>query len=173
MVSMDKRVCAGAVLVAALGLSGCTSLTMGDQYVFPRADEPSATVRVLDDGVTDLKIMNLNPAGCYAGYTPLPAKDGFVQAQVAVGKPLIVDYRREVFGGACRMFFAVTPEAGATYTLKTGSWTQPKTGILPIFTSDQTYCGLGAIKTLGEQQSIEPIEKMRIDTGITCHKFVK
>ncbi len=157
----------------AVALSGCTSLFQGKQYVFPRPDEPSATVRLKYEHGTSLHAMTFNDSGCYAGFTPLPYTDGFIEAPVAVGKELILTYRWEVAGRGCQIPFSFTPQKGATYTLKPGFWSEPKTGILPIFTYDQGYCGLGVVKKIGTQESIEPIQQLRIDQGFACLRFVK
>lgn len=117
--------------------------------------------------------MTFNEAGCYAGFTPLRYTDGFIEARVAVGKELVLTYRRVVAGSMCQIPFSFTPQEGATYTLKSGSWSESKTGILPIFTSNQYYCGLGVVKKVGTQESVEPIQQLRIKTGFACLRFVK
>lgn len=161
-----------ALLAGALLLSGCTSLTQGKQYVFPRADEPSATVRLKYENGTVLHAMTFNDSECYAGFTPLPYTDGFIEAKVAAGKELILTYRREIGGSVCQMPFSFIPQEGATYTLKSGFWSEAKAGLIPIFTTDQYYCGLGVIKKAGAQESVEPIQQLRIKTGFACLKFV-
>lgn len=110
---------------------------------------------------------------CYAGFTPLPYEDGFIQSPVAVGKELVLMYRNVGGGSMCQIPFAFTPEAGATYTLRTGSWSQPKTGILPMFTYDQNYCGVGVVKKVGTVESVEPVKQLRMKTGFPCLRFLE
>lgn len=163
-----------ALLAGAVALSGCTSLLQGKQYVFPRPDEPSATVRLKYERGTKLDAMTFNEKGCYAGFTTLPySADGFIESPMAAGKELVLTYWNEVGGRQCQIPFSFTPQAGATYTLKTGFWSQTKPGVLPIFTNDQYYCGIGVVKKVGDQESIEPIQQLRIKTGFACLRFVK
>ncbi|MDR7054301.1 hypothetical protein J2W70_001651 [Pseudomonas koreensis] len=161
------------LLAGALALSGCTSLFQGKQYQFPRQDEPSATVRLKYESGTNLDAMTFNESGCYAGFTPLPYSEGFIQSPVAVDKELVLTYRQTVGGKFCQIPFSFTPQAGASYTLKSGYWTEPKAGLLPIFTFNQQYCGLGVVKKIGSQESIEPIKQLRIKTAFACLRFVE
>ncbi|MBU6956920.1 hypothetical protein KRR23_04070 [Pseudomonas sp. CVAP len=169
----NHKFCWCALLAGAMALSGCTSLFQGKQYVFPHPDEPSATVRLKYERGTTLDAMTFNEKGCYAGFTPLSYTGDFIESPVAVGKELVLTYRKVVGGGQCQIPFSFTPQDGATYTLKTGFWSETKTGILPIFTSDQYYCGIGLVKKVGDQESIEPIQQLHIETGFACLTFVK
>lgn len=169
----DKFGCISAMLVGAMMLSGCSSLLQGKQYEFPQANEPSATLRTHYIRGTDLHLMNFNDKGCYAGYTPLPYVNGSIGSPVGVNKKLVVTYRLESAGKVCQIPFSFTPEAGATYTVTTGSWSETKTGIVPFFTAEQQYCGIALTKRADGAEQVEPIEKLRIDTGVICHKFVK
>lgn len=162
-----------ALLAASVLLSGCTSLLQGKQYAFPLPDEPSAIVRLESGQGSRLDAMTFNDSGCYAGYTSLSANDGFIQAPVAAGKELILTYWQVVGSSACKIPFSFTPQAGATYTLKSGFWSEPKAGILPIFNRDQYYCGLGVVKKVGNQESVEPVKPLEIKTGFACLRFVE
>lgn len=173
MCGNDRFVGYSLLAAAAMALSGCTSLFQGKPYLFPRPDEPSATVRLEYERGTTLDAVTFNESGCYAGFTPLTYTDNFIQARVAVGKELVLTYERVIGGAMCRIPFSFTPEEGATYTLKSGFWGESKTGILPIFTRDQYYCGIGVVKKIGTQESVEPIQQLRIKTGFACLRFVK
>ncbi|MGA8133892.1 MULTISPECIES: hypothetical protein [Pseudomonas] len=162
-----------ALLAGTVALSGCTSLLQGQQYLFPRPDEPSATVRLAYEHGTTLDAMTFNESGCYAGFTPLPNTDGLIEAPVAVGKELVLTYRRVLADSVCQIPFSFTPQEGATYILKSGFWSESRTGILPIFTRDQHYCGLGVIKKIGTQESVEPVQQLHIKTGFACLRFVR
>lgn len=173
MDGMNRFGWAIAMLAATIMLSGCSSFMQGDQYVFPLADEPSATLRTEYKAGTDLHLMNLNDKGCYAGYTPLPYVNGVIESPVAVEKKLVVTYRRESVGKVCQIIFSFIPEKSATYTLTAGSWSETKNGIVPWLTDEQQFCGVAMVKEIGGAETIEPVQKLRIDAGITCHKFVK
>ena len=162
-----------ALLAGAVVLSGCTSMLQGKQYVFPRPDEPSATVRLKYERGTTLDAMTFNEKGCYAGFTPLSYTGDFIESPIAVGKELVLTYRQVVGGRQCQIPFSFTPQDGATYTLKSGFWGETKTGILPIFNSDQYHCAIGVVKKVGDQESVEPIQQLRIKTGFACLRFVK
>lgn len=156
-----------------LGLAGCTSFLQGEQYRFPAAGEPSATVRLAYAPHTELHAMSFSESGCYSGWTALPGHDGYIDSPVAAGKELVLTYHRAIGGQACKIPFSFTPEAGATYTFVTGSWSKPGKGLLPIFNVDQQFCGLSAVKKIGDQESVEPIKQLRIKTGFACLKFVE
>jgi hypothetical protein len=162
-----------ALLAGAVALSGCTSLFQGKQYLFPRPDEPSATVRLKYERGASLDAMTFNESGCYAGFTPLTYTGDFFEAPVAVGKELVLTYRHVVGGTVCQIPFSFTPQEGAVYTLKSGYWSESKPGILPIFTNNQYHCGIGVIKKIGAQESVEPIQQLRIKTRFACLTFVK
>jgi len=74
---------------------------------------------------------------------------------------------------ACQIPFSFTPQKGATYTLIEGFSVKSKAGILPIFDRNEYSCGVGVLKKFGDQESSEPIQKLRIKTGFACLKFVK
>jgi len=161
-----------AALVMGL-LTGCASIMQGEQYVFPAAGEPSATIRVERPLDAQVSILNRNEEGCYVGITSLPYKGDDIEAQVKPGKELVLMYREEFGAEVCQIHVGITPEQGATYTLMTGTWSETKTGVLPMLSREQGYCGIVVVKKLGEQQSVEPNPQMVIDRGITCHRFVK
>lgn len=162
-----------ALLAGAVTLSGCTSLLQGKPYRFPQSDEPSATVHLKYEPGTNLDAMTFNESGCYAGFTPLPYTNGFIEAPIAVGKELVLTYRQIVGGKMCQIHFSFMPQEWASYTLQSGSWSEPKTGILPIFTYNQNYCGLGVVKKVGDQESVEPVQQLHIKTGFACLRLVK
>ncbi|MFL1495607.1 hypothetical protein [Pseudomonas antarctica] len=162
------------LLAGAVALSGCNSILLGKQYDFPPSGAPSATIRLENTRGTSLEAMSFNEKGCYAGHTPLPYSGDFIETPIAVGKKLVLTYERVIGGKQCQIHFSFTPQDGATYTLKTDSWSDPKTGFLPIFNYDQSYCGIGLIKKVGDLESIEPIQQLRIKpTGLACLMFVK
>ncbi|NWB98366.1 hypothetical protein HX882_20930 [Pseudomonas gingeri] len=173
MYRKDKCGWTCALLVGAVTLGGCTSLLHGKQYQFPQPGEPAATVRLEYDRNANLDAMTFNDSGCYAGSTALPHVGGVIEAPVAAGNELVLTYRQQAVDGVCQIPFSFTPQEGATYTLKSGSWSKPKAGILPIFNSDEHYCGLGVVKKIGTQVSIEPVQQLRIKTGFGCLRFVK
>jgi hypothetical protein len=112
--------------------------------------------------------------GCYGGGSSLNALAGdFIESQVAVGKELVLTYEHAVAGTVCRIPFSFTPQAGAIYTVKAGSWSDSKPGIVPIFNYDQNYCGIDVVKKIGTQESVEPIQQLRFKTGLTCLRLVK
>jgi hypothetical protein len=163
-----------ALLAGAVMLSGCTSFFQGKPYVFPQPDEPSATVRLKYTRGTSLDAVTFNEKGCYGGATSLNyLADDFIESQVAVGKELVLTYEHVVAGTICRIPFSFTPQAGAIYTVKSGSWSESKPGILPIFNYDQNHCGINVIKKIGTQESVEPIQQLHYKTGLTCLKLVK
>jgi hypothetical protein len=161
------------LLAGALVISGCTSFLQGKQYVVPGPDEPSATVRLKAGNGARLDAMTFSDNGCYAGYTILPSNGSYVESRVAVNKELILTYAQVAGSSVCQIPFSFTPQNGATYTLIQGSWSKPKAGILPIFNHDEHFCGVGVIKKVGDQESIEPIQQLKIKTGFACLKFVK
>jgi hypothetical protein len=161
-----------ALLAGSIALSGCTSLFMGKQYEFPRPDEPSATVRLKYDRGTTLDAMTFNEKSCYAGFTPLSYNGDFIESKVAVGKELVLTYRDVVGSTQCQIPFSFTPQEGAIYTIKTGFWSETKPGIIPVFKYDQYHCGIGVVKKVGDQESVQPIQQLRIKTGFGCLKFL-
>ena len=161
------------LLAGALAISGCTSLLQGTQYVVPGPDEPSATVRLPAGYGGRLDAMTFSDDGCYAGYTVLPSNGDYIESRVGVNKALILTYWQFAGSNACKIPFSFTPQNGATYTLIQGSWSKPKEGILPIFNHNEQFCGVGVIKKVGDQESIEPIQPLRIKTGFACLRFVK
>jgi hypothetical protein len=161
------------VLAGALMISGCTSLLQGKQYAVPGPDEPSATVRLKAESGARLHAMTFSDNGCYAGYTVLPSNGDYIESRVAVDKELILTYGQVAGSSVCQIPFSFTPQNGATYTLIQGSWSEPKAGILPIFNRDELFCGVGVIKKVGDQESIEPIQQLQIKTGFACLRFVK
>ncbi|MGF6108904.1 hypothetical protein HKK52_07365 [Pseudomonas sp. ADAK2] len=163
-----------ALLAGAVLLSGCTSIFQGKPYDFPKPDEPSATVRLKYTRGTSLDAITFNEKGCYAGGSSLNAlADDFIESQVAVGKELVLTYENVVAGTICRIPFSFTPQAGAIYTVQAGAWSESKPGLLPIFTNDQYHCGINVVKKAGTQESVEPIQQLRIKTGFACLRFVK
>ncbi|MFT0477123.1 hypothetical protein ACMSI6_24930 [Pseudomonas antarctica] len=162
------------LLAGTVALSGCNSILQGKQYDFPPSGAPSATIRLENKHGTTLDAITFNDKGCYAGLTPLPYSGDFIESRIAVGKKLVLTYERVIGGKQCLVHFSFTPQDGATYTLKTGSWSEPKTGFLPIFNYDQSYCGIGVIKKVGDVEGVEPIQQLRIKpAGLTCLMFVK
>ncbi|WP_455925437.1 hypothetical protein [Pseudomonas putida] len=161
------------LLAGALLLSGCNSILYGKQYVVPQPGEPSATVRMKYDRNARLDAMTFNDKGCYAGYTTLLANGDYVESPVAVGKELILTYWSEVGGMQCQVPFSFAPEKGATYTVVNGSWSEPRKGALSVISPDQHFCGVKIVKKIGDQESVEPVQQLRIETGFACLKFVK
>jgi hypothetical protein len=161
------------LLAGVLVISGCTSFLQGKQYVVPVPDEPSATVRLKAGNGARLDAMTFSDNGCYAGYTILPSNGDYIESRVAVNKELILTYWQIAGSSACQIPFSFTPQNGATYTLVQGSWSKPRTGILPIFNRDEHFCGVGVVKKVGDQESVEPIQQLQIKTGFACLKFVK
>ncbi|KIQ60661.1 hypothetical protein [Pseudomonas fluorescens] len=161
------------LLACVLVVSGCTSFLQGKQYVVPGADDPAATVRLKTGGGARLDAMTFSDNGCYAGYTTLPSNGDHIESRVAANKELILTYWKITGSSACKIPFSFTPQDGATYTLVQGSWSEPKAGILPIFNRDEHFCGVGVIKKVGDQESVEPIQQLKIKTGFACLKFVK
>ncbi|WP_122335812.1 hypothetical protein [Pseudomonas coronafaciens] len=165
---------AGCVLlVGALLLSGCNSILYGKQYTIPQPGEPSATVRMKYDRYARLDAMTFNNKGCYAGYTTLLGNGDYVESPVAVGRELILTYRSEVGGMQCQVPFSFTPEKDATYTVVNGSWSEPRKGVLSVISPDQRFCGVNVVKKVGDQESVEPVQQLRIETGFACLKWVK
>lgn len=161
------------LLAGALLISGCTSFLQGKQYVVPGPADPAATVRLKAGGGARLDAMTFSDNGCYAGYTVLPSNGEYIESRVAVDKELILTYWQVAGSSACKIPFSFKPQNGATYTLTSGSWTEPKAGILPIFNRDESYCGVAVIKKVGDQESVEPIQQLQIKTGFGCLRFVK
>lgn len=161
------------VLAGSLAISGCTSFLQGKQYAVPGPEEPSATVRLKAGGGARLDAMTFSDNGCYAGYTVLPYDGDYIESRVAVDKELILTYWQISGSTACKIPFSFTPQKGATYTLIQGNWSKPKEGILPIFNRDEHFCGVGVIKKVGDQESVEPIEQLTVKTGFACLRFVK
>ncbi|MDO7928184.1 hypothetical protein Q6A51_15430 [Pseudomonas sp. KFB-139] len=161
------------LLAGALLISGCTSFLQGKQYAVPGSDEPSATIRLKAGNGARLDAMTFSDNGCYAGYTVLPSNGDYIESRVAVNKELILTYWQTAGSSVCQIPFSFTPQSGATYTLIQGSWSEPKAGILPIFNREEHFCGVGAIKKVGDQESIEPIQQLKIKTGFACLRFVK
>ncbi|MBX8597713.1 hypothetical protein K5D39_10395 [Pseudomonas cichorii] len=161
------------LLAGVLVISGCTSFLQGKQYVVPSPDEPSATVRLKAGNGARLDAMTFSDNGCYAGYTILPSDGDYIESRVAVNKELILTYGQIAGNSVCQIPFSFTPQNGATYTLIQGSWSEPKEGILPIFNRDEQFCGVGVIKKVGDQESIEPIQQLKIKTGFACLRFFK
>jgi hypothetical protein len=161
------------LLAGALAIGGCTSLLQGKQYAVPGADEPAATVRIKAGNGARLDAMTFSDNGCYAGYTVLPSNGDYIESRVGVNKELILTYWQFAGSNVCKIPFSFTPQSGATYTLIQGSWSKPKAGIIPLFNRDEQFCGVGVIKKVGDQESIEPIQQLQIKTGFACLKFVK
>ncbi|KJH86547.1 MULTISPECIES: hypothetical protein [Pseudomonas] len=161
------------LLAGALLMSGCTSFLQGKQYVVPGPDEPFATVRLKAGSGARLDAMTFSDNGCYAGYTVLPSNGGYIESRVAVNKELILTYWKVAGNSACQIPFSFTPQKGATYTLIEDFSIKPKAGILPILDRDEYFCGVGVLKKVGDQESVEPIQKLQIKTGFACLKFVK
>jgi hypothetical protein len=161
------------VALLAVSLSGCTSLLQGEQYKFPEPDEPVAVVRTPYVAHTALHIINFSESGCYSGWTALGYKDGFIESPVAVGKPLILTYRRELAGKVCQIHFSLIPQDGANYTFSSNSWSEPVEGVVPLLNTDKNYCGLRAVKELRGRKSLEPIKPLRIRTRLACLTFVE
>ena len=162
------------VLFGVLAMGGCSSsFLQGKQYVFPGPDQPSATVRLKSEGSSRLDAMTFSDNGCYAGYTILPSNGEYIESRVAAGKELILTYWQVAGNSQCQIPFSFTPENGATYTLTEGSWSKPKEGILPIFNRDEQFCGIGVIKKIGDQQTVEPIQQLQIKTGFACLRFTQ
>ena len=159
-------------LGAFLGLSGCSSLMMGKQYVFPKPDEPSATVRLQYTPGTALRLISIGEDRCYAGYTPAPGANNFFDTPVQVGKELVLAYALERGGKFCQVPFSFIPEQGAVYTLQAGSWNQPKQSFLFNQTVNQEYCGVRVIKSQNGIESVEPVQHLRMRPGL-CVKFLK
>ncbi|MFK3800089.1 MULTISPECIES: hypothetical protein [unclassified Pseudomonas] len=161
------------LLAGALVISGCTSFLQGKQYAVPGPDEPSATVRLKAGNGARLDAMTFSDDGCYAGYTVLPSNGDYIESRVAADKEVILTYWQIAGSNACKIPFSFTPQNGATYTLIQGAWSKPRTGILSTFSHDEQFCGVGVVKTVGDQESLEPIQQLQIKTGFACLKFVK
>ncbi|MDZ5602031.1 hypothetical protein SJI00_04450 [Pseudomonas sp. RP23018S] len=161
------------VVLGALLLGGCNSILYGKQYTLPQPGEPSATVRMKYDRDARLDIMTFNDKGCYAGYTTVVGRDGYVESPVAVGRELIMTYRSEVGGLQCQVPFSFTPEKDATYTVVNGTWSEPRKGVLSVINPDQRFCGVNIVKKVGDQESVEPVQQLRVETGFACLKWVK
>lgn len=159
-------------LGALLGMSGCSSLMMGKQYVFPKPEEPSATVRLHYTPGTALRLMSIDEDGCYAGYTPAPGAKDFFDTPVHVGKELVLAYALETGDKFCQIPFSFVPEQGAVYTLQAGNWTQPKQSFLFNQTVNQEYCGVRVLKSKDGVESVEQVQRLRIRPG-WCVRFVK
>ncbi len=125
------------------------------------------------DHTARLDLMTFNDKGCYAGSPLLLATGDFVESPVAVDKELILTYRSEVGGMQCQVPFSFTPEKGATYTVSNTLWSEPRKGVLSVISSDQYFCGVNVVKKAGDQESVEPVQQLRIDTGFACLKWVK
>lgn len=162
----------GVLLIASFALNGCTSLFMGKQYEFPRADEPSATVRLKSERGTTLDAITFSEKTCYAGFTPLPYNGDFIESKVAADKELVLTYSNAVGGSVCRIPFSFTPQAGATYIVKSGFWSETKPGLIPVFKYDQQYCGVGVVKKVDDEESVQPIQQLRMKTGFPCLRFL-
>lgn len=161
------------VLAGVALTSGCNSIMYGKQYAVPQPGQPSATVRMKYDHGARLDLMTFNEKGCYAGYTTLLATGDFVESPVAVDKELILTYRSEVGGMQCQVPFSFTPEEGATYTVAKRFWSEPRKGVLSVVSPDQYFCAVDVVKKVGDQESVEPVQPLRIDTGFACLKWVK
>jgi hypothetical protein len=162
------------ILAGVVMLSGCSSFFQGKSYVFPKPDEPSATVRLKYKRGTSLDIVAFTEKGCYGGITPLNyLADDFIESQVAVGKELVLMYENVAGGTICRIPFSFTPQAGAIYNLQSGAWSESTPGILPIFNHDEYHCGINVVKKVTAQESVEPIQQLRFKTGLTCLRLVK
>lgn len=160
-----------ALVAGAVALTGCTSLLHGKQYAFPQPDEPSATVRLKYESGMVLHAMTFNDSGCYAGYTPLPYSDGFIEAPVAAGKKLVLTYWQQSGGQTCKIPFSFVPEAGATYLMRSSYAAPTKVKILSLIEAEQQNCGLQVMKKTGDVEVVEPVKKIRVDTGFACLKF--
>lgn len=162
----------GVLLTATFALNGCTSFFMGKQYEFPREGEPSATVRLKYDRGTSLDAITFSEKTCYAGYTPLPYNGDFIESKIAANQELVLMYRNVVGGTQCQIPFAFTPQAGATYLVKSGSWSETKPGLIPVFKYDQQYCGIAVVQKTGDKESVQPIQQLRMRTGFPCLRFL-
>lgn len=167
------RKLAGCVLVAGtVVLNGCTSFFMGKQYEFPRPDEPSATVRLKYGSGTTLDAITFSEKTCYAGYTRLPNNGEYIESKVAVDEELVLTYSNVVGGGQCQIPFAFTPQAGATYIVNSGFWSETRPGLIPVLNHDQYHCGVVVVKKVGDQESVQPIQPLRMRTGFPCLRFL-
>jgi hypothetical protein len=94
--------------------------------------------------------MTFSDSGCYAGYTPLPYNNGFIESPVAVDNKLVLTYWEQYGGMVCKIPFSFVPEAGATYLMRS-SYTEPtKVKALGLFDAGQNTCGLVVMKKKGD-----------------------
>lgn len=166
-----KLGCRFALLAGAMVLAGCTSLLHGKQYAFPQPGEPSATVRLKYGSGMVLQAMTFSDSGCYAGYTPLPYSNGFIESPVAVGKKLVLTYWQQTGSRVCKIPFSFVPEAGATYLMRESYAAPSKVKILGLVEAEQQNCGLEVFKQTGDVQVVEPVKRIRIDTAFACLRF--
>jgi hypothetical protein len=166
-----KLGCRSVLLIGAVALGGCTSLLHGKQYAFPQPGEPSATVRLQYGPGMELQAMTFSDSGCYAGYTPLPYSNGFIESPVAAGKKLVLTYWQQLGGQVCKIPFSFVPEDGATYLMHSTYAAPTKIKVLSLFEAEQQNCGLVVMKKTGDKAVVEPVKKIRIDTGFACLRF--
>lgn len=164
---------AGMLLTATAMLPGCRFLSSGEPYPFPARDESSATIRLEHERDTYLRVMTLDEAGCYAGYSNIPYVNGSFEAPVLVNKPLVLQYERREGKMNCMINLSFTPQPGHHYTLKSGFWSESTPGLIPSFTYQQNYCGIGVLNKEGTQERIEPAKQLRITPNLKCTRFVE
>jgi hypothetical protein len=170
---MFRRYGACAVFPVMMLVSGCGSWFASKPYAFPGPAEPSATIRMADQSYTALRVMTMDDAGCYAGYSHVPYSNGFWQAAVIPDKRLVLQYEEQGPVGRCQITFSFTPEQGADYLLKPGSWSEKAPGLIPGFVHDRNYCGIGAVRRKGTEERVEPLQGLNVRFGLKCIRLVE
>ncbi|OLU21152.1 hypothetical protein BVH01_01895 [Pseudomonas sp. PA1(2017)] len=161
-------------LAVGVLLGGCSFFVPKESYVFPVSGDPSAMLRMYDSDWVNLSVINLSKDGCYAGSTLLTKSVGLTEARVWAGKSLLIGYGKSLgHKSYCEISFSFTPQVGANYDLRSGSWSENKAGLLPGFTREQEYCGVVLVKAVEGVESVEPIQMMRVKPGLSCHSFVR